>query len=277
MEAGKIGVWMSSRSVEDVTTAEAARVVEQLGFGALWLGGSPRLPRTRALLDATQSLVVGTSIVSVWACAPEELAREYASLERDYPGRLLVGLGVGHPEAVGHYAKPVTSMRTFLDGLDETDPPLPRERRLLAALGPKMLELSAARSLGALPYFTPVAHTREARRLLGADAFLAVELAFALDDDPDVGRAKARDYARPYLGLRNYAANLLRFDYTEHDLADGGSDRLVDDIVPHGTADRIATVVRAHLDAGADHVALQPIGVPGIPRREWAALAAVLV
>jgi probable F420-dependent oxidoreductase len=277
VDLGKVGVWMSFRSVGEANAAEAARCVEQLGFGTLWLGGSPRLPSTRVLLEATESLIIGTSVVNTWAYEPAELAAEHAVLARDFPDRLLVGVGIGHPEATSHYAKPLASMRAFLDGLDDADPTLPRERRCLAALGPKMLELSAERSLGTLPYFTPVAHTRAARGLLGADALVAPELAVALDDDPDRGRAKAREYARLYLGLSNYATNLLRFEYTERDLADGGSDRLIDDVVPCGSAEQIATVVRAHLDAGADHVALQPIGVAGVPRPEWTALASALV
>src|SRR5271155_5459659 len=157
------------------------------------------------------------------------------------------------------------------------DPALPRHERCLAALGPKMLELSAARALGALPYFTPVAHTRFARQTIGEGALLATELACVIDTDSERGRASARAYAALYLGLSNYTNNLLRHGFTAADIADGGSDQLIDAVIPHGSAGQVADVARAHLDAGADHVALQPVGVEGIPRQEWTALAAALI
>jgi probable F420-dependent oxidoreductase len=140
-----------------------------------------------------------------------------------------------------------------------------------------MLELSAQRSLGTIPYFTPIEHTRFARELVGSSALLAPELACVLDSDTARARATARRYAKLYLRLRNYTSNLLRFGFTEADIADGGSDRLIDAVVPHGTAEQIAAVARAHLDAGADHVCLQSVGVEGVPREEWAALASVLI
>ena len=167
-------------------------------------------------------------------------------------------------------------MRAFLDGLDRAETPLPHDRRCLAALAPKMLALSAERSLGAIPYFVPVDHTRFARAQVGADPLLAPEVAFVLDDDPGRARDKAREYARLYLGLSNYTNNLLRHGFTEEDMAEGGSDRLIDAVIPHGSADEIATAVRAHLDAGANHVVLQAVGESGIPRTGWTALAAAV-
>jgi probable F420-dependent oxidoreductase len=164
-------------------------------------------------------------------------------------------------------------MRAFLDGLDGADLPLPADRRCLAALAPKMLALSTERSLGAIPYFVPVAHTAAARTQFGPHPLLAPEVAFALDADREVAREKARAYARTYLGLTNYTNNLRRFGFTDDDIADGGSDRLIDDVVPHGSVEEVAAVVRAHLDAGANHVALQAVGEQGIPRRGWTALA----
>jgi probable F420-dependent oxidoreductase len=140
-----------------------------------------------------------------------------------------------------------------------------------------MLDLSAERSLGALTYFVPVEHTRFARERIGNSALLATELACVLETDAERARAKARRYAQLYLGLRNYVSNLLKFGFTNEDVADGGSDTLIDAIVPHGTANEIAAVVRAHLAAGADHVCLQPVGVSGIPREEWTALASALI
>jgi probable F420-dependent oxidoreductase len=270
---GTIGIWTTYHAIGEENAGEAARLAEDLGYGAFWLGGSPRLPSVRPLLEATENLVVATSIVNVWAYEPEQLAAEHATLARDFPQRLLVGIGIGHPEATSQYSRPLSTMRAFLDGLDRGDTPLSRDRRCLAALAPKMLALSAERSLGALPYFVPVAHTSFARAQLGADPLLAPEVAFVLDGDGDRARSKARDYARLYLRLSNYTNNLLRLGFSEADIAGDGSDELIDAVVPHGSADEIATTVRAHLDAGANHVALQAVGEPGIPRQGWTALA----
>jgi probable F420-dependent oxidoreductase len=276
MELGKFGIWTTHRAIGEQQAGAAAALVEQLGYSVFWLGGSPRLPSLRPLLEATDTLVVSTSIVNVWAYDPPTLAAEYASLERDFPGRFLVGIGIGHPEATSDYSKPLSAMRSFLDGLDRADPPLPRTRRCVAALAPKMLALSAERSLGAIPYFSPSAHTKAARAQLGAGVLLAPEVAFALDDDAERARTAARAYARSYLGLSNYANNLLRSGFTEEDIAGGGSDRLVESVIPHGSAEEIARVVRGHLDAGADHVAVQAVGEPGIPRAGWTGLAEAL-
>ena len=276
MELGRLGVWTTYRRIGEENAREAAALAEQLGYTAFWLGGSPRLPKVRALLEATEALIVGTSIVNVWACDPAELAAEYSALEDDFPGRLVVGIGVGHPEATSRYRKPLTAMREFLDGVDAASAPIPPERRCLAALGPKMLDLSAARSLGALPYFVPVEHTADARRRLGAAPLLAPEIAMAVEADHERGRSLAREYAASYLRLTNYASNLLRHGFTDDDVRDGGSDRLIDAVVPHGSADELAAVVQAHFDAGADHVAIQTIGESGIPRLGWTELAGLL-
>jgi probable F420-dependent oxidoreductase len=276
MELGTIGVWTTYRAIGEENAGEAARLVEDLGYGTFWLGGSPRLPSVRPLLEATENLVVATGIVNVWAYEPAQLAAEYATLARDFPERLLVGIGIGHPEATSDYSRPLSTMRAFLDGLDRADPPLPRDRRCLAALAPKMLALAAERSLGAIPYFVPVAHTRAARAQLGPEPLLAPEVAFVLDPDTDRARDKARRYARTYLGLSNYVNNLLRCGFDQEDVADGGSDRLIDAVIPHGSAEEIAAAVRTHLDAGANHVALQAVGEPGVPREGWTALAEVM-
>jgi probable F420-dependent oxidoreductase len=274
MELGKIGIWTHYHQIGEENAGAAAGIVEDCGYGTFWLGGSPRLPTVRPLLEATERLVVGTAIVNIWAYEPEQLAAEFAELDRIFPDRLIVGLGVGHPEATGDYSKPLASMRAFLDGLDAAADPLPAEKRCLAALGPKMLELSAERSLGAIPYFVPVAHTGFARERLGPGPLLAPELACVVDSDSARARASARAYAGIYLGLSNYTNNLRRFGFGDEDIGEGGSDRLIDAVVPQGSAEEIAVVARAHLDAGADHVALQPVGKPGIPSEEWRALAA---
>jgi probable F420-dependent oxidoreductase len=277
MDLGRFGVWTTYRRIGEEHAGAAAGLAEELGYDVFWLGGSPRLPSVRPLLEATESLVIATSIVNVWAYDPVQLAAEYAALARDFPERLLVGVGIGHPEATADYSKPLEAMRVFLDGLDGAEPPLPRDRRCLAALAPKMLALSAERSLGAIPYFVPVAHTKAARAHLGAGVLLAPEVAFVLDDDVERARSKAREFAQPYLGMSNYASNLLRSGFTAADIAAGGSDRLIDAVMPHGTADEIAAVILAHLDAGADHVVVQAVGEPGIPRKGWTALAEALL
>src|ERR1019366_1109471 len=202
---------------------------------------------------------------------------EHAELARAFPGRLLLGIGIGHPEATSDYSRPLSTMRQFFDGLDSAVTPVPRDERAVAALGPKMLDLCADRSLGTLTYFTPVEHTRFARERVGENGLVATELACVLDVDDDRARATAREYAALYLGLRNYTTNLLRFGFTEQDIAGGGSDRLIDAIIPHGTAEEIAAVAREHLDAGANHVCLQTVGISGIPREQWTAVAAALI
>jgi probable F420-dependent oxidoreductase len=273
MELGKFGVWTSYRVIGAEHAGEAAKLVESLGYGTFWLGGSPRLPEVGPLLEATDRLVAATGIVNVWRYEPARLAAEHAELARAFPDRLLAGIGIGHPEATSDYTRPLSTMRAFLDRLDAASPPLPRERRCLAALGPKMLALAAERSSGVLSYFVPLEHTRFARDQIGHAPLLAVELACVLDSDTERARIAARNYARLYLGLRNYTNNLLRFGFSEGDIASGGSDRLIDAVIPHGTAAEVADVARAHLDAGADHVCVQPVGVDGVPRSQWTALA----
>ncbi|MGB0097663.1 MAG: LLM class F420-dependent oxidoreductase [Solirubrobacteraceae bacterium] len=277
MQLNQIGIWTSYRAIGEENASEAAKIVEDLGFGAFWLGGSPQLPQVRPLLEGSDRLIVATGIVNVWQYEPAKLAGEHAELSQEFPGRLLLGVGVGHPEATSDYSKPLSTMRSFLDGLDEAAAPVPREQRCVAALGPKMLDLSQQRSLGALTYFVPVEHTRFARARVGDGALIATELACVVDSDAQRARAKARKYAELYLGLRNYTSNLLRFGFTEHDIANGGSDKLIDAIIPQGTADEVAAVARAHLETGADHVCLQPVGAHGIPREEWTALASALI
>jgi probable F420-dependent oxidoreductase len=277
MELGEIGIWTHYHQIGEENAGAAARIVEDCGYGTFWLGGSPRLPTVRPLLEATERLVVGTGVVNIWAYEPEQLATEYAELAEDFPDRLIVGIGVGHPEATGDYSKPLTAMRAFLDSLDAAAVPLPAARRCLAALGTKRPKRTAGRSPPPIPYFVPLAHTAYAREVLGTGPLLAPELACVVDSDPNRARAAARAYAGLYLGLSNYTNNVLRFGFSDEDLADGGSDRLVDAVVPQGSAEEIAAVARAHLDAGADHVAFQPVGKPGIPSEEWRALAAEIV
>ena len=277
MNIGKTGVWTSYRSFGIERAAQAAKLAEQLGYDAFWLGGSPTVADVRPILAATSTLVAATGILNVWSNEPAETAAADAALRADFPGRFMLGIGIGHPEATSDYRRPLTTMRAFLDGLDASPIPPPADERCLAALGPKMLELAADRTAGSHLYFVPVERTRFARASLGADKLVAPELACVVDSDPSRARAVARDYARLYLGLRNYTQRLLDSGFSEADLAEGGSDRLIDAVVPHGSAAQIAEVVQAHLDAGADHVCLQPLGEEGIPAESWRALATALV
>ncbi len=276
MELGKFGVWVSPRTVADDNLGEAARLVEELGFGTFWRGGSPQVPVLQQILAATERLVAATGILNVWSSDPVRVAADFAELEAEFPGRVLLGIGIGHPEATSEYTKPLSAMRAFLDALDDAASPVPPDRRCLAALRPRMVQLSAERALGAHPYFVPAAHTRWARQQLGEAPLLAPEVACVIDPDPESGRAAARDYAQLYLGLTNYTSNLLAHGFTDRDVADGGSDRLIDAVVPHGEADQVASAVHEHIEAGADHVCVQPVGVNGMPRDAWTALAGAL-
>ena len=277
MHLGKIGVWTSLRPFGAERAGEAAKLVEDLGYGAWWVGGSPHVPAIRPVLAATTTLVAATGILNVWANEPAKTAAQDAELRAEFPDRFMLGIGIGHPEATSDYRRPLTAMRAFLDGLDAAGAPVPADGRCLAALRSKMLDLSRDRSAGAHTYFVPVEHTRIARERLGAGKLLAPELACVVETDPVRAREVARGYAKLYLGLSNYTRNLLELGYTEGDIADGGSDRLIDAVIPHGSAEEIAEIVHAHLDAGADHVCVQPLGEEGIPRESWTALARVLL
>jgi probable F420-dependent oxidoreductase len=277
MTLGKVGIWTSYRPFGVERAGEAAKLAEQLGYGTWWLGSSPHVPDVRPILEATSALVAATGILNVWSNDPGETAAADAALRADFPGRFVLGIGIGHPEATSDYRRPLTTMRAFLDGLDASPNPPPIDERCLAALGPKMLDLARERAAGTHLYFVSVEHTRFARERLGSGKLVAPEVACVVDTDVDRARAVARGYARLYLGLRNYTRSLLAFGFAESDLADGGSDRLIDALIPRGSAEQIAEVVRAHLDAGADHVCLQPLGEEGIPRESWTALAKALI
>jgi probable F420-dependent oxidoreductase len=272
MRLGRLGIWRRRQA-----GTEAVREIEALGYSTLWLGSSPATAEARPVLEATSTLTVATGILNVWRHDPAVVAAERAELAREFPDRFLLGVGVGHPEATREYAKPLTAMRRFFDGLDAADEPVPREERIAAALGPKMLDLAAERSLGAHPYFTPPEHTRAARERVGPDAVVATEVAVVLETDPEVARAKAREYAKTYLGASNYVANLKRLGFGDDDIVDGGSDRLLDAVIPHGAPEAVAEAVRAHFEAGADHVCVQPLGHGMAPVDDYRALARVLL
>ncbi len=289
MDFGRVGVWSRElRRHDDLgEVADAAAELEQLGYTALFIpggAGGDVMERSEQLLRATRRVPVAPGILNVWMHDPQEVAAYRSRLDDSYPGRFELGLGISHAPAVnadepGRYRSPLSKMRSYLDELDTASPPVPVERRFLAALGPKMLELSRDRSAGAHPYFVPVEHTSYARAILGPDAVLAPEQAVLLETDP----ARAREARpRPHAALPplpNYTNNLLRHGFTEDELRDGGSDRLVDAIVAWGDEDAIAARVRAHHDAGADHVCIQVVGVQGgaPPREDWRRLAPALL
>ncbi|TDU82168.1 putative F420-dependent oxidoreductase [Kribbella voronezhensis] len=273
VDLGRVGVWHQAHK----WGPELAAGLEQLGYGTLWLGGSPAadLRDAEVLLAATDSVAVGTSIVNVWKADPAQVAESYHRLEDEFPGRFLLGVGVGHREQSGEYKSPYETLVEYLNALD--DGKVPMERRLLAALGPRVLKLAAARTAGAVPYLTTPEHTRQARATLGDGVLLAPEQKVVLETDKEIARAVARDYLATYLKLSNYTANLKRLGFSDEDFADGGSNELVDLLVLHGTAVEVADGLRAHLEAGADQVVVQQIGKEGpdlLPGYE--ALATVL-
>jgi probable F420-dependent oxidoreductase len=273
VELGRYGVWHGAQHFGP----ELAAGLERAGYGALWLGASPDagLRDAEVLLASTRSVAVGTSIVNMWKSPAAEVAASYHRLEEEFPGRFLLGVGIGHPERNDAYRSPYDTMVSYLDELD--DGKVPADRRALAALGPKVLQLSGARTAGAIPYLTTPEHTREARRTLGGGVLLAPEQMIVLETDPDVARSTARDRLAMYLQLSNYTQNFKRYGFADEDIANGGSDRLVDALVLHGSAVEIAKGLKAHLDAGADHVAIQQLGPEGIDLLPgYEALATVL-
>src|SRR5882757_8339865 len=192
MDFGEYGAWTSYRAFGEENAGAAAAAAEAAGLGTFWLGGSPQLVQVRPLLEGSEKLTIATSVVNIWAYDPADLAREYTELEADFPGRVCVGIGVGHPEATSDYKRPLTALEGFLDGLDAAAETIPVERRIIAALGPKMLAMSARRSLGTIPYFSSVDHTRAARAAVGPDALVIPEVAYVLDEDVERARATER-------------------------------------------------------------------------------------
>jgi probable F420-dependent oxidoreductase len=253
---GTIGVWQFTGNA----TPELAAEVEALGYGTFWLGGSPGgdLEQVEALLGATERITVATGIVNMWKDDAATVAASCQRIEGRYPGRFILGVGVGHREATQEYRNPYDKIVEYLDQLDGAG--VPAERRMLAALGPKVLELSAARTAGAHPYLTTPEHTAFARKILGPDGLLAPEHKVVVDTDAERSRAIGRKTVKRYLALANYRNNLLRFGFSDDDVTGEGSDRLVDALVLHGDAGTVAQGLRAHLEAGADHVCIQVLG-----------------
>ncbi len=252
---GRYGVWTFG-----VPKPEQAVEIEKLGYGAIWVGGSPAgdLNYVEPILERTETLQVATGIVNVWTAPAKQVAEAYHRVEDAYPGRFLLGVGIGHPEHTEEYRKPYDVLVEYLDVLDAEC--VPTSRRVVAALGPKVLKLSAQRSAGAHPYLTTPEHTAQARDVIGNSVFLAPEHKVVLTTDADEARAIGRETVDFYLNLSNYLNNWKRLGFTDEDIAKPGSDKLIDAVVAHGTADDIAKRLGEHLDAGADHVTIQVLG-----------------
>jgi probable F420-dependent oxidoreductase len=287
MDLGRVGVWWSGTwSGTDGSPAGSASQIESLGYGALWTSGGfdDGFPdRFGQLLRATQRVAVASGILSIWHATPAQVADGIRTLGPDLSPRFVLGLGVSHAPVVElldtPYARPYNRMVDYLDGLDGQGPEVGPERRVLAALGPRMLDLAAERCAGAHPYFVPAEHVARARDGLGPDTYLAPELAVVLDPNPVTARAAARQYTRGYLGLPNYVNNLRSLGFSGDDVEGAGSDRLVDAVMAWGDVDRIAERVRQFHDAGADHVCIQVVAdrAAGFPLEAYRALAPALL
>lgn len=238
-------------------TPQQATEIEALGYGAVWVGGSPpaALSWVEPILQATTTLCVATGIVNIWSAPAQRVAESFHRIEAAYPGRFLLGIGVGHAEMISEYPKPYNALVEYLDRLDDYG--VPANRRVVAALGPRVLGLSARRSAGAHPYLTTPEHTARARELIGPSAFLAPEHKVVLTTDSARARTVGRQALDMYFNLANYRNNWKRLGFTDDEVSRPGSDRLVDAVVAYGTPDAIAARLNEHLLAGADHVPIQ--------------------
>ncbi|WP_256726102.1 TIGR03620 family F420-dependent LLM class oxidoreductase [Streptomyces sp. MNU77] len=264
---------------------DAATELEELGYGAIWLGGSPGgnpradLVTASAVLSATSRITVATGCVSIWDRPPARLAATYHALPERQRNRLLVGLGVSHAEIAGQYHEPYQALRSYLDALDAADPPLPSTARIIGAHGPQMTRLAAARTTGVHPYLVGPSHTAWARSMLGEGPLLALEQTVVPHTDAETARATARAVLAPYLGLRNYRSAWLRGGFAVEDLSGGGSDRLIDELFAWGKPDEIAARLTEHHRAGADRIAVQVAtdSLDTFARQAWRDLAPVLL
>ena len=282
---GRVGIWSPAPAWEhSPQLADAAAELEELGYGALWLGssrGDLQLPST--LLQSTRRLVVTTAIINIWTNPARELAARYAELEAEAPNRLLIGLGSSHAPLVEpagfSYRQPLRRLASYLDELDESVPTIPVDRRVLGVLGPRALDLAARRSAGAHAYLVTPQYSRQARAAIGPELLLAVEQKVVLETKPERARMIARARLAQYLQLPNYTNSFLRQGFTEADFQAGGSDRLVDDLIAWGSVETVLERVEQHHAAGADHVAIQVLDSPDyqptnpLPRAAWRELA----
>jgi probable F420-dependent oxidoreductase len=287
MDLGRVGVWTRElRTGEEGARRDAAAQLEELGYGALWFPGGhgdDSMDCARIVLDATRRVTVATGITNIWTEPADEVAAKHAELAERYDHRFLLGVGISHRAPMdrikeGMYDKPFSAMVAYLDELDAAPAPPPADERVIAALGPRMLRLSAERAAGTHPYLSVPAHTRDAREAVGPGKHVAPEQGIVLETDPARARELARGFVERYLTLPNYFRQWLRYGFTEDDLRDGGSDRLVDALIAWGDEETIAARVQEHLDAGADHVCVQFIHESdGLPTEQWRRMAEVLL
>ncbi len=290
VELGTYGIWYGRIDALPTSQAkEAAQLIESLGFGALWVAeavGRDPFVSSAILLGATSTLRLATGIANIYARDPMTMLAGQKTLAEAFPDRFLLGLGVSHANLVAgvrkhDYSKPYSFMVDYLARMDKAlfmaRGPENEPGRVLAALGPKMLELSATAANGAHPYFTTPEHTASARDIMGPNALLAPEQMVVLSTDPTEARSIARAGMKVYVGLPNYWNNLVRLGFTDEDRADGGSDRLVDAIVAWGTDEQISARINEHVAAGADHVCVQVLSMSNaMPGAEWSRLADAL-
>jgi probable F420-dependent oxidoreductase len=283
-DIGRYGIWVPGRlwPANAGGVASAAQELESLGYGTVWIGSSPPddLELPEAILAATSTLKVGTSIVDIWRSNGARLAASHIRIRRHFPGRFYLGVGSGHApaaEALGQmYVRPLSRLRDFVtDKLHE----VPREERLIAALGPRALDAARELTAGALPYLMPPAHTADSRKALGPDRLLVAEQKIFMGTDPEEARLVARRRLRGYLALPNYTTALKRYGMSDSDLSGEGSDRFVDSAVVWGDDAKVKAGIDAHLSAGADQVAIQALSSDPsdhLPRDEWRRLASIL-
>ncbi|WP_163508768.1 LLM class F420-dependent oxidoreductase [Fodinicola acaciae] len=277
-DLGRIGVWRSVFALGEDPGAlnEAVAELDELGYGAFWLGTAKAdLQVPEQILDATKNLVAATGIINVWTEPVDVTTAAYHRVAAKHPGRLLLGIGIGHREMVKEYQKPYDALVDYLDKVDAAK--VPQEDQALAALGPKVTKLAGDRTRGSHPYFTTPEHTAQAREILGAGPLLAPEQKVILDTNPETARALGRQTLGFYLQLSNYRNSFLRLGFTEEDVADGGSDRLVDATIAWGDLDTIAKRIAEHHQAGADHVCVQVLTEgQELPRAQWRELATLI-
>ena len=280
LQLGTFGAWFNP-AYDDSTRVRFVVEAEGLGYTTAWLGLGRRAAADLSLveqaLDATRTIVVATAIVNVWTNDATHVSRSYRRIAAKHPNRFLLGVGIGHPESITTYRSPLDTLSAYLDELDASG--VPMEGRILAALGPRALRLAAERTAGTHPYLVVPEFTRSASAILGHGALLAPEHKAVVSADADHARAIGRAFVeKPYLGLSNYVTNLLRHGFTDRDVHDGGSDRLIDALVLHGHPEHIRAGLVAHLDSGANHVSVQVLVAPGDdPMPGYRALAHVLV
>ncbi|MFJ5018163.1 TIGR03620 family F420-dependent LLM class oxidoreductase [Streptomyces griseoluteus] len=284
MTLGRVGIWsIELRMGDPGEVREAAAELDELGYGALWipgLGGGDILGDSERLLKATRSTAVAVGVLSIWRHHAAEMAAGHNRLQRDYDHRLLLGLGVSDPaaaHAAGRPYRPLADMGTYLDLLDQAPDPVPADQRVMAALGPNMVQLAGKRTAGVHPFMITPEQTAALRGLLGTGPLLAPYQAVVLETDPDKARTTARGFLGTFLGMDHYARSMIRQGFTEDDLIGGGSDRLIDSVVAWGDTDAIDKRIRAHHQAGADHVCLHVVGARSpMPRTEWQELAPLI-